>query len=198
MSEEVRSNLRPGDQKELDSPTLPYPGKLESSCNTGSVTSLDSQVSIVITTPSSPGRDGNPSDQAFVWPTECQNMLLDPGIVNDTQTQALLLTTLVSLLFTRLQRTKIWKMVIKFAEYTSRGTSHHRTQHKKENELTRLFISIVSLREASISSWIFIWWWERIETKTWKFPLKLSHSFSCRKFMIHFIPSQCRKLTLSL
>ena len=100
MSEDVRSNLRPGDQKELNSTTLPFPGKLESSCTTGSATSLDSQVSIVITTPSSPRADGNSSDQAFIWPTECQNMLLDPGIVNDTQTQALLLTTLVSLLFT--------------------------------------------------------------------------------------------------
>ena len=46
-------------------------------------------MSIVITT------DDNPDDQAFAWPSECQNMLLDPGIVNDTQTQALLLTTLV-------------------------------------------------------------------------------------------------------
>ena len=54
------------------------------------------QVSIVITT------DDNPDDQAFAWPSECQNMLLDPGIVNDTQTQALLLTTLVRALGFRL------------------------------------------------------------------------------------------------
>ena len=95
VSEEVRSNLRPGEAKKPDSPTLPYPGKLESGGISGSLSSLDSQVSIVITTPSSPQHGGNPSNQAFVWPTECQNMLLDPGIVNDTQTQALLLTTLV-------------------------------------------------------------------------------------------------------
>lgn len=93
VCEEVRSNLRPGDKKEPDSPTLPYPGRLDSSI-AGSSTSLNTehQVSIVITT------DDNPDDQAFAWPSECQNMLLDPGIVNDTQTQALLLTTLVKAL----------------------------------------------------------------------------------------------------
>jgi len=90
VCEEVRSNLRPGDKKEPDSPTLPYPERLDSTI-AGSSTSLNTehQVSIVITT------DDNPGDQAFAWPSECQNMLLDPGIVNDTQTQALLLTTLV-------------------------------------------------------------------------------------------------------
>lgn len=90
VCEEVRSNLRPGAKKEPDSPTLPYPGRLDSSI-TGSSNSLNTehQVSIVITT------DDNPDDQAFEWPSQCQNMLLDPGIVNDTQTQALLLTTLV-------------------------------------------------------------------------------------------------------
>ena len=90
VCEEVRSNLRPGAKKEPDSPTLPYPGRLDSNI-TGSSTSLNTehQVSIVITT------DDTPDDQAFEWPSECQNMLLDPGIVNDTQTQALLLTTLV-------------------------------------------------------------------------------------------------------
>jgi hypothetical protein len=31
----------------------------------------------------------------FLWPAEVENRLLDPGVVNDTQTQALLLTTLV-------------------------------------------------------------------------------------------------------
>ncbi|KAJ7378700.1 Neurofibromin 1 [Desmophyllum pertusum] len=68
-------------------------GKLDSGI-AGSSSSLNTeqQVSIVITT------DNNQSDKAFVWPTECQNMLLDPGIVNDTQTQALLLTTLAVLL----------------------------------------------------------------------------------------------------
>ena len=96
VSEEVRSNLRPGDQTDPDSPILPCPCKLENSRNAGSETSLDSQVSIVITTSSSPRPDDNPSDRAFVWPTECQNMLLNPGVVNDSQTQALLLTTLVS------------------------------------------------------------------------------------------------------
>lgn len=90
VSEDVRSSLRPGGKKELDSPTLHYPGKLDSGI-TGSSTSLNTeqQVSIVITA------DDSASDQAFVWPTECRNMLLDPGIVNDNQTQALLLTTLV-------------------------------------------------------------------------------------------------------
>ena len=94
VSEEVRSNLRPGNKKEPDSPTLPYPGRLDNNMD-GSSTSLNTepQVSIVITT------DDNPDDQAFSWPKECQNMLLDPGIVNDTQTQALLLTTLVRALF---------------------------------------------------------------------------------------------------
>ncbi|XP_020613799.1 neurofibromin-like [Orbicella faveolata] len=93
VCEEVRSNLRPGDKKEPDSPTLPYPERLDSTI-AGSSTSLNTehQVSIVITT------DDNPGDQAFAWPSECQNMLLDPGIVNDTQTQALLLTTLAILL----------------------------------------------------------------------------------------------------
>lgn len=98
VSEEVRSNLRPGDQTDPDSPILPCPCKLENSRNAGSETSLDSQVSIVITTSSSPRPDDNPSDRAFVWPTECQNMLLNPGVVNDSQTQALLLTTLAILL----------------------------------------------------------------------------------------------------
>ena len=90
VSEDVRSSLRPGGKKELDSPTLHYPGKLDSGI-TGSSTSLNTeqQVSIVITA------DDSASDQAFVWPTECRNMLLDPGIANDNQTQALLLTTLV-------------------------------------------------------------------------------------------------------
>lgn len=95
VSEEVRSNLRPGNPKEPDSSTPPYPGKLENSSMAGSATSLDSQVSIVITTASSSSPNGDPNDHRFVWPTECQNTLLNPGIVNDTQTQALLLTTLV-------------------------------------------------------------------------------------------------------
>lgn len=106
VSEEVRSNLRPGNKKDLDGTTLPYPRKLESSGKTGSATSIDSQVSIVITTSTSPRPDDDPSDQAFVWPTECQSMLLDPGIVNDTQTQALLLTTLVRFSFIWLQEDK--------------------------------------------------------------------------------------------
>ena len=95
VSEEVRSNLRPGNPKEPDSSTPPYPGKLENSSMAGSATSLDSQVSIVITTASSSSPNDDPNDHRFVWPTECQNTLLNPGIVNDTQTQALLLTTLV-------------------------------------------------------------------------------------------------------
>lgn len=99
VSEEVRSNLRPGHQTDPESPILPFPRKLENSHNGGSETSLDSQVSIVITTSSSPRPDDNPSNRAFVWPTVCQNMLLDPGIVNDSQTQALLLTTLASIAF---------------------------------------------------------------------------------------------------
>ncbi|CAH3196347.1 unnamed protein product [Porites evermanni] len=98
VSEEVRSNLRPGNPKEPDSSTPPYPGKLENSSMAGSATSLDSQVSIVITTASSSSPNDDPNDHRFVWPTECQNTLLNPGIVNDTQTQALLLTTLAILL----------------------------------------------------------------------------------------------------
>lgn len=98
VSEEVRTNLRPGDPKESDSPRQVCPGKLENSRKSGSTTSLDSQVSIVITTSSSPRPDDDTSDHAFIWPTQCQNRLLDPGIVNDTQTQALLLTTLAILL----------------------------------------------------------------------------------------------------
>lgn len=63
----------------------------------GSTLSVDSRVSIVITPSQSPLADEAPPEgQAFEWPSECQHMLLDPGIVNDNHTQALLLTTLVS------------------------------------------------------------------------------------------------------
>lgn len=93
VSEEVRASLRPGGKKEPESPTLHFPGKLDGSIS-GSATSLNTehQVSIVITV------DDSASDQAFVCPSECRNMLLDPSIANDNQTQALLLTTLVRLL----------------------------------------------------------------------------------------------------
>lgn len=93
VSEEVRASLRPGGKKEPESPTLHFPGKLDGSIS-GSATSLNTehQVSIVITV------DDSTSDQAFVCPSECRNMLLDPSIANDNQTQALLLTTLAMLL----------------------------------------------------------------------------------------------------
>ena len=129
VSEEVRCNLRPGDTRELDNVHLPFPGKLESSSIAGSVTSLDSQVSIVITTSSSPPPDDDPSDHRYIWPTKCQNMLLDPGILNDTQTQSLLLTTLVS--FSVLTR-----------EYVKRGLSY---SSWRQNSLDRSVSGLLTL-----------------------------------------------------
>ena len=57
-----------------------------------------SPVTITIESPISPGPANNSEveTEVFIWPAEVENRLLDPGVVNDTQTQALLLTTLVS------------------------------------------------------------------------------------------------------
>jgi hypothetical protein len=97
VSEDIRSRLKPVDTAESPEP-IPLghtPGaKIDNT--PGSSLSVDSRVSIVITPSQSPLADEAPPEgQAFEWPTECQHMLLDPGIVNDNQTQALLLTTLV-------------------------------------------------------------------------------------------------------
>lgn len=39
--------------------------------------------------------DNNASE--FLWPADCHNLLLDPGVLDDTETQALLLVTLATL-----------------------------------------------------------------------------------------------------
>ena len=49
-------------------------------------------VSIIISPPAE--MDNNASE--FLWPADCHNLLLDPGVLDDTETQALLLVTLVS------------------------------------------------------------------------------------------------------
>jgi hypothetical protein len=56
-----------------------------------------SPVTITIESPISPGpaQVSDVETEVFLWPAEVENRLLDPGVVNDTQTQALLLTTLV-------------------------------------------------------------------------------------------------------
>ena len=104
VSEEIRQRLSPGPdaRSETESPTdSSVPFKLDSSpsSRTNSML-LERPVSIVITPSLSPSpylEDSPVSEsEAFVWPTECQHTLLDPGVVNDLQTQALLLTTLVS------------------------------------------------------------------------------------------------------
>lgn len=97
VSEDIRSRLKPGATVSTPDP-CPLGGssiKSESS-NGGSLLSMDSRVSIVITTSQSPQVDDVPPEgYAFEWPNECQHLLLDPGVVNDNKTQALLLTTLV-------------------------------------------------------------------------------------------------------
>lgn len=95
VSEDIRNRLK---LDAPDSPSIASPsGKLEH--GPGSTVSVDSQVSIVITpSPSTPPVGSPLSEQeAFVWPSQCHFLLLDPGIVNDHYTQALLLTTLVSI-----------------------------------------------------------------------------------------------------
>lgn len=97
VSEDIRSRLKPG-----SSVTTPEPSPLGALAiknddnNGGSSLSVDSRVSIVITIANSPRPDDMPRQgNNFEWPTECQHLLLDPGVVNDNKTQALLLTTLV-------------------------------------------------------------------------------------------------------
>ncbi|XP_048582480.1 neurofibromin-like isoform X2 [Nematostella vectensis] len=101
VSEDVRNRLKPGDSTNDTTNGSIAPSTSDANINntSGSIMSIESRVSIVITPSESPRADDvSANRQAFVWPSECQHLLLDPGIVNDKQTQALLLTTLVMLL----------------------------------------------------------------------------------------------------
>ncbi|KAK3754965.1 hypothetical protein QZH41_017349 [Actinostola sp. cb2023] len=99
VSEDIRSRLKPGTTASTPDPCPLSGSAVKTDTIRGSSLSVDSRVSIVITTTESARSDEvPPEEQAFEWPTECQHLLLDPGVVNDNKTQALLLTTLVMLL----------------------------------------------------------------------------------------------------
>ena len=53
--------------------------------------SCSPDISIII----SPAVDAADNKDEFLWPADCHNLLLDPGILDDTETQALLLVLLV-------------------------------------------------------------------------------------------------------
>ena len=93
VSDEIRAKLRPNSS--LHARPKPIP---ESQSSITPPSSMPvSPVTITIESPISPG-PANVSEvetEVFLWPAEVENRLLDPGVVNDTQTQALLLTTLV-------------------------------------------------------------------------------------------------------
>ena len=100
VSDEIRSKLRP------NSTTHARPAQQLSesqSSRTPPTSTAISPVTIIIESPISPGPAYAADEtETFVWPTEVENRLLDPGVVSDSQTQALLLTTLVgfALIFT--------------------------------------------------------------------------------------------------
>ena len=94
VSDEIRTKLRPSSS--LHARPIPIP---ESQSSVTPPSSMPvSPVTITIESPISPGPANNSEveTEVFIWPAEVENRLLDPGVVNDTQTQALLLTTLVS------------------------------------------------------------------------------------------------------
>ena len=93
VSEEIRNKLRPNSSMHARPKSIP-----ESHSTVTPPSSMPvSPVTITIESPISPGpaQISEVETEVFLWPAEVENRLLDPGVVNDTQTQALLLTTLV-------------------------------------------------------------------------------------------------------
>jgi hypothetical protein len=93
VSDEIRTKLRPNSSLHARPKSIP-----ESQSSITPPSSMPvSPVTITIESPISPGpaQISEVETEVFLWPAEVENRLLDPGVVNDTQTQALLLTTLV-------------------------------------------------------------------------------------------------------
>ncbi|CAB3983050.1 neurofibromin isoform X4 [Paramuricea clavata] len=95
VSDEIRTKLRPNSSLHARPKSIP-----ESQSSVTPPSSMPvSPVTITIESPISPGpaQISEVETEVFLWPAEVENRLLDPGVVNDTQTQALLLTTLSTL-----------------------------------------------------------------------------------------------------
>lgn len=95
VSDEIRSKLRPNSTLHARFKHIAGIPSFHTPPNSTPV----SPVKITIESPVSPGpaQASEVETEVFVWPTEIENRLLDPGVVNDTQTQALLLTILSTL-----------------------------------------------------------------------------------------------------
>ena len=93
VSDEIRAKLRPNSALHARPKSIPESQSTLTPPNSMPV----SPVTITIESPISPGpaQVSDVETEVFLWPAEVENRLLDPGVVNDTQTQALLLTTLV-------------------------------------------------------------------------------------------------------
>ena len=89
ISEEVRSRLH----AENSVSTFLKTSTVRRRSTKSSDEQSSARISIVITPASSPTKEHGGD---FIWPAECHNLLLDPGILDDTQTQALLFVLLVS------------------------------------------------------------------------------------------------------
>ncbi|XP_046839575.1 neurofibromin-like isoform X2 [Xenia sp. Carnegie-2017] len=94
VSDEIRAKLRPHCSHKRSN-SIPDSQSSVTPPNSIPV----SPVTIIIESPISPGpAEISESETAvFPWPAEVENRLLDPGVVNDFQTQALLLTLLSTL-----------------------------------------------------------------------------------------------------
>ena len=95
VSDDIRTRLRPNSSMHSRLKRIPDSLSSITPPNSNAV----SPVIITIESPVSPGpaQVSEVETEIFSWPTEVENRLLDPGVVNDTQTQALLLATLVRL-----------------------------------------------------------------------------------------------------